>query len=379
MPLKLLKRGKTWYLRGTVRGYSVYETTGTDDADAADQIRIKREASILDDSVHGRVASATFIEAAISYLASGGSKRYIGTEINGKWTGLIGHFMHRKLSSIGQSDLDEAGLKLYPNTSAATRNRQCYTPFIAIWNHAVRNKWAEQRPWARPRKVKGTNITVLKKKRSGTRPVDYERAAKFVLAMSPGPAMIMTTLFYTGMRPIEVFSMKAPAVDIEKRWLVLESSKTGEPRGVPLHEFLVPLFTALVARGGVLFRTPRGEPYPFVREDIDGGGQLKTAINGARRRSGIADISPYTARHTVSTQLVINGVHHHIKDQILGHAADDMSRHYTHVPQRPLIDAINTLPVPDAWRRAEWWEDPVVWSTKLAKWGKESKKAAESA
>ena len=55
-------------------------------------------------------------------------------------------------------------------------------------------------------------------------------------------------------------------------------------------------------------------------------------------------MAPYTARHTVSTQLVVEGVHPHKKDQILGHAADDMSRHYTQVPQAPLIEAINKLP-----------------------------------
>jgi integrase/recombinase XerD len=73
----------------------------------------------------------------------------------------------------------------------------------------------------------------------------------------------------------------------------------------------------------------------------------------------LREISPYTARHTVSTQLVINGVHGHIKDQILGHAVDDMSRHYTNVPQAPLIDAINTLPIITAWADAPWMKDPV--------------------
>jgi len=86
---------------------------------------------------------------------------------------------------------------------------------------------------------------------------------------------------------------------------------------------------------------------------------MKTAIRGARRRSGVEGISPYTARHTVSTQLVINGVHSHIKDQILGHAVDDMSRHYTNVPQVPLINAINTLPVIASWAAAPWMKDPV--------------------
>jgi integrase/recombinase XerD len=68
------------------------------------------------------------------------------------------------------------------------------------------------------------------------------------------------------------------------------------------------------------------------------------------------------ARHTVSTQLVVNGVHPHIKDQILGHAVDDMSRLYTQVPQVSLIEAINTLPVIKAWGDAPWMKDPRGWT-----------------
>lgn len=147
-----------------------------------------------------------------------------------------------------------------------------------------------------------------------------------------------------------------------QRWLVIRKSKTGEPQGVPIHEFLVPLFASLLPRGGKVFRTPAGTPYPAL---TNAGGQLKSSIAGARRRSGIADISPYTARHSVSTELVVNGVHGHIKDQILGHAVDDMSRVYTHVPPAPLIDAINTIEVPQAWREMWWWQDPLGLSGRL--------------
>ena len=141
--------------------------------------------------------------------------------------------------------------------------------------------------------------------------------------------------------------------------------KDGESRGVPMHEFLVPLFAALVERGDPLFRTPRGEAYPITDEC---GGQLKTAVNGARRRSGLtsAGIAPYTARHTVSTQLVIAGVHPHKKDQIMGHAVDDMSRHYVHVPRQPLIEAINKLPVIPAWSGVAWMREPLSFANKHA-------------
>lgn len=85
----------------------------------------------------------------------------------------------------------------------------------------------------------------------------------------------------------------------------------------------------------------------------------------ARRRSGHHGFTPYTGRHSCSTQLGVNKVHPYLKDQIFGHAATEMSRRYTHVLQAPLIEAINTLAVPQAWRDLPWWADLVVWNRKL--------------
>jgi len=368
MALKLTKRADSpnWWMRGTVRGISIFESTKTDDVDVAETVRILREKELLDESVFGKKLTVTFAEALQSYLAIGGSNRYVDR--------LLATFGKRQLRTIKQNDLDIAAVDIYPTGQHSTRNRQLYTPFIAVWNHAVRNDWADLRLWQRPRKPKGTRARSTTK-RSGQRPVTYEHAALFVSHMSPAPAMVMTALFYTGMRPIELFSLERSDVSIENRWISLEYTKTGEPRGIPIHQFLVPLFTSLLKRRDKdphVFRSYRGEPY-LVREGR--GGQMKGAVRGVRERlaaegNSINDISPYTARHTVSTQLVINGVHPHIKDQILGHVADDMSRHYTNVPQAPLIDAIDTLPVPDRWRAMAWWSNPLMASREFVRWSK---------
>ena len=374
MPLKLTRRSgsETWYVRGTVRGQSVYRTTGSCEKEEAEAIRINIESDLLKESIHGKKAVVTFGQAATSYVKSGGSPRFlVKLKADGSDKGLVSHFSKRKLTDLGQSDLDAAANLLYPRANHETRNRQVYTPFIAVWNHAVSNNWAEPRQWKRPRKPKGTAVKLVTP-RVGTKPVSYERAAQFVSAMVPGAAQIMTFLFYTGMRPIEAFSITSAMVDLEQRWITLPTSKTGEPRGVPVHEFLVPLLESLCARGGHVFKTLKGKPYALKE---DGGGQIKSAISSARARltksnAPIDDVSAYTARHSVSTQLVINGVHPHIKDQILGHAVGDMSRRYTSVPQKALLEAINTLPVPDLWRELPWWEDPAAHSRKLMKWGK---------
>ncbi|WP_217568780.1 tyrosine-type recombinase/integrase [Mesorhizobium sp. GbtcB19] len=360
MALKLLRRGKIWYIRGTVRGIRVYFSTKVSNKALADEIRIKTEHRLLEQSIHGEDAVATFGEAAEAYLARGGSNRFL--------TPLIDRFGQTRLRDIKQDHLDALAQELLPNMLPQTRNRQVYTPFIAVWNHAAKTDLAKPRPWLRPRRRKGTNAPRLTATRSGTKPVNYGRAAAFLAAISPAPAMLMLTLFYTGLRPIEAFALEAEDINVAGRWIVIRNSKTDEPRGVPMHEVLVPLFEALLKRRNLatdkrVFRTPRGKPYSTV---ADGGGGLKSAIQGARRRTGENDISPYTARHSVSTQLVVNGVHAHIKDQILGHVADGMSRHYTNVPQEPLIAAINTLPVPDAIKALPWWENPLGWSGRLA-------------
>lgn len=364
-------KGGPWYVRGTVRGSpEVNYSTKTDDEATAKKIRDLHETKLLNASIHGEVKNCTFMDAALSYLENGGDPTYVGEFKNGKWTKLLGEFGERIIRTITQDDLDAAARKLYPGCQPDTHNRQCHAPFITIWNRAERNEFCNKRSWERPKWRAGKYNGLSKrdmKRRVGTFPVEYAHAAEFVLAMSPAPAMLMTALFYTGMRPSELFPLVAEAVNVKDRWINLDwNTKTSEPRGVPIAEILVPLFTALVKRGGILFRTPRGEPYPIAEGSDKVSGQMKTAINGARRRSGIKDISPYTARHTVSSELVVAGVHPYKKDQILGHAVDDMSRDYTWIAQPHLIEAINKLPVIEAWANAPWMLDPLAHATALA-------------
>src|SRR5438045_3820430 len=99
MPLRLVRRkgSEHWYVRGSVRGVRVFETTGTDRKEIAEAIRIKREARLLNESVFGKQKSLVFEEAALAYLENAGSPRFLGEFKNGKWTGLIGYFYGRDL------------------------------------------------------------------------------------------------------------------------------------------------------------------------------------------------------------------------------------------------------------------------------------------
>src|SRR4051812_3884049 len=109
MPLSLVRRPRSpnWIIRGSLRRIRVEESTGTCDKRIAEEIRAKREAEILAQSVYGRRATATFAAAALSYLEQGGSKRFTAQ--------VIRHFGTMPLARIDQDALDRGSKKLYPS------------------------------------------------------------------------------------------------------------------------------------------------------------------------------------------------------------------------------------------------------------------------
>src|SRR5438128_2396806 len=95
--LKLTRRhgSPNWYLRGSVRGIAVDESTGVADRKVAETIRAKREWDLIERSIHGEKATATFLEATVAYMEAGGERRYLKR--------LIDHFGNTQLASIDQA------------------------------------------------------------------------------------------------------------------------------------------------------------------------------------------------------------------------------------------------------------------------------------
>ena len=145
MPLQLLRRpkSKNWVMRGTVRGRRVEESTGTSDKRFAEEIRAKREAELLAESVYGKKGTLTFAQAALSYLELGGCRRLLEKPLR--------HFGATPLSRLDQAALDEAALRLYPTACPATRNRQFYTPVSAVLHYAAKRRWCDPPLLERPR------------------------------------------------------------------------------------------------------------------------------------------------------------------------------------------------------------------------------------
>lgn len=334
MPLKLRRhsRSKRWYIRGTIRGQFVDESTGTDSIEAAEQIRILREADLLKRSIHGDAATATFLEAAVGYLEHGGEARFLGRfdEKSSSWTGLIGHFGSMPLAHIDQRAIDFAARKLYPRAMPSTLNRQIYTPISAVLAWAASRGLTPIRRISRPRQPRG-RVVWLKP----------EEAEKLISNCAPHLRPLIVFLLGTGARMGEALNLQWEQVDLASRHVIFLNTKNGETRGAPLNRRVIVELGNLKGREGAVFRKPNGQPY--APKD-HAGGQIKSAFASACRRAGLRGVTPHTLRHSWASWLFSQTRDIRVLMELGGWKSERMVLRYAHTNSEHLQSAIDTLP-----------------------------------
>jgi integrase len=300
LPLKLVvgRHGSPyWYLRGSVRGLRVDESTGCVRKEAAEEVRIRREAELLTRSIHGDSATRTFVEAVVSYTANGGDGQHLKP--------ILEHFGRKTLvGAIGQAEIDECARKLFPRAAPATANRKVYTPISAVLHHAARKKWCAKPVIARP---KGHD-------KERVRWITYEEAERLIAAAAPHIKPLVVFLLSTGARLSEALYLEWSDVDLTRAHVSFRPTdergiKGDEARGVPLPARAVAELANLPwDRDGFVFRKPAGKIrksgriwLPYESRDGEGGGQVKTAWAGMLKRAGVSDFTPHDCRHTWAT------------------------------------------------------------------------------
>ena len=282
VPLKLVRRHNSpnYYIRGSVKGMRIDESTGVDREKAAREILTLREAELIKESIHGPAAVRTFADAVSSYVMANGEVTHLSP--------LVHHFGSTKLARIGQEQIDAAARKLGDGKSPATINRQIYTPMAAVLNHAARMNWCSKPIIARPEQPEGR-----------VRWISEVEADALIDAAAPHLRALVVFLLSTGARLSEALYLDWRDVDLDARRVVFVKTKNGERRSVTLHERVVRELRATPHRSGAVFRRPDGCGY--ADRGGAGGGQVKTAWKTMCRRANITDFSPHDCRHTWAT------------------------------------------------------------------------------
>lgn len=288
MPLKVVRRPKSpyWYLRGTFRGVRIEETTRTTSRTKAEEIRVRRETTLLDEAIHGRKPATSFAGAALAYLDSGGSDRFLDR--------LVEYYRTTPLQYIDQASIDTAAKTIHPHASLATKNRQIYTPIAAILNYSAKRGWCEKPILVRPKQSK-PRIRWLR----------IEEANSLIDAADDHLKPLLIFLFYTGARVGEAIKLDWSDVDLDRAHVTFPETKNGEPRGVPLHSRVVQALQRYKHRNGRVFLNRAQKPYRLPSGKNAGetshGSVIRRSFRKAVRAAGLTNLTPHDCRHTFAT------------------------------------------------------------------------------
>ncbi len=232
---------------------------------------------------HERRPECTIASGITHALTLRGASELCEVESRPFVTRLIERFGDTPLALIDQQWALAAERALYANASAATRNRQFWTPLIAIMNAMAECGRCARPQLARPHVRTSTPSRLLS-------PAEAQR---LVQSSAPHLARQLKFILCTGARPGEVFSLRRRDLDVVTGAVTLPASDG--PCTVLLPAVFVGELNGSRESAPHVFEYRRGTAYAPRHGS---GGQNKTALRAAARRAHLAPLTLLDLRHT---------------------------------------------------------------------------------
>ena len=137
----------------------------------------------------------------------------------------------------------------------------------------------------------------------------------------------ITLAVETGLRKEELFGLTTSAIDLSRREIRLDHTKSGVPRRVPLSDVAVTTIKALLTQPG------RKKTTYLLAKPEDGTryADMKKGFAAACRRAKITGLRWHDLRHTFASWFVQAGGDLYHLSRILGHATVQMTARYSHL------------------------------------------------
>jgi len=246
------------------------------------------------------------------------------------WKERIGNYL---LADVTTALIVQYRDDLGQNRSPATVVRymaalsHCFTIAVNEW------QWLEDSPM---RKVKKP-----KESRGRVRYLDDDERAKLLQACKESSNewlyMCVILALSTGMRQGELMGLKWPDVNLKDGYIILNETKNGERRRVPLTGRGLELLKqhAKVRRLDTDLLFPGKSPI----KPID----LRRPFNNALKAAGIEDFHWHDLRHCTASYLAMNGASLAEIAEVLGHKTLQMVRRYAHLSDGHVSSVVESM------------------------------------
>jgi integrase len=164
---------------------------------------------------------------------------------------------------------------------------------------------------------------------------------------------IITLLYYTGMRPSEVFELDWKEVDFSRRMIVLPPKRTKEGKNlnqkilrdkrVPMRPEVYDLLWKMRHEGGDNIVRLSGPVFTHLDREITRGTKRK-CWSRIIRLTGLEGFQMRDFRRTFKTNLAWSGVDRTIRNAIVGHSSNvPVEDRYIHLTDEKLLEAVEMM------------------------------------
>jgi integrase len=186
--------------------------------------------------------------------------------------------------------------------------------------------------------IKGASkIRLLAENNRRLRYLSKDECRTLINKSAPHLKPMVVTALNAGMRRGEIFGLTWDRVDREHGFILLDTSKNGEGREIPINATLRAQLEELALNNvdghRFVFHEKDGKPYDSVKRSF------KTACDGAK----IKDFHFHDLRHTFASQLVMAGVDITTVKELLGNKDIKMTLRYAHLAPSHKIKALEVL------------------------------------
>jgi len=329
----IYKRGNMYWIRYVGLDCRIIrESSGSTKFREAESLLIKRRSDIKEGKQPEikRIANHSFNELAVEYLKWSErqrcfkSKRVFIAHLSEAYGNLpLRRFNTRLLEQL-QTEVLQRGKK------PATVNRLIAT-IKHMFTKAEEWDMVEGETLKRIRKVK-----LLEENNRRLRYLSIEECQALINACDRHLRPIVIVALNTGMRKSEVLLLKWEIVDLKHGFILLEVTKNGERREIPINDTVRETLLSLTRRLDVpyVFYDPKtGKPYQDV----------KRSFASACRRAGIRDFHFHDFRHTFASHLIMIGTDLTTVKELLGHKTINMTMRYAHLAPTHKVKALDLL------------------------------------
>lgn len=140
----------------------------------------------------------------------------------------------------------------------------------------------------------------------------------------------------TGARRGEILSLRWADVDLNKGWAVLQKTKNGDRRGIPIRG------KALDAMRD-LYEHRQSDIFVFPNTTNSGPFDIRRSWEKAIKQAGIENFRFHDLRHTCASYLMMNGCSLGEIADVLGHKTLQMVKRYSHISDNHKSNVIENM------------------------------------